>query len=182
MALTAEQLYNACQIVPNALGEAIVDPNASDNDQKAAAIAYIASDVLPGAISEVSVGLRSASGKGTIADFIACRFADSSSEEAIALTTEGEALFDAAAKSYGRAEVNKVINTDRREYDEDSDQDRKQGDAKLKKLLDWVSMVIANTNGNPLECPDGDGGSGNDPTEQFVGRMQSYNAPVKAVW
>ena len=140
------------------------------------------SDVLPGAIAEVSVALRGASGKGSIADFIACRYADATSGEVTALTTEGEALFDAVAKSYGRAEVNKIINTDRREYDEDSDQDRKQGDAKLKKLISWVEMVIKNTNGNPLECPDGDAGSGNDPTERFVGRMQSYRVPVKAAW
>lgn len=182
MALTAEQLYNACQIEPNSLGTKIIDPDDTESEQLAAAIAYVGSDVLPGAIAEVSVALRGASGKGTIADFIECRYSDADSAESTALVTEGEALFDAVVKSYGRAEVNKVVNTDRREYDEDSDQDRKQGDAKLKKMISWVSMVIDNTNGNPLECGDGDNGTGNDPTERFVGRMESYRVPVRAVW
>lgn len=182
MALTAEQLYNACQIEPSDLGTTIVNPEDSDADQLAAAIAYIESDVLPGAISEASVALMAASGKSSISDFVACRYPDLESADQTAISDVGQPLFDSLAKSYGRSEVSRVFDSDRRELNEDAKDDRTDAKDKLKKLTDWVTMVIQNTEGGILDCGEDSGGASEDPTNKFKGRMQSYRAAVKAVW
>lgn len=182
MALTAQQLYNACQIRPSDLGTTIVDPTKSEELQLTAAVSYIGSDVLPGAIAEASMALMAASGKSSISDFVACRYPDMDNTAQTAITSVGQPLFDSLAKSYGRSEVSRVFDTDRRELNEDARDDRTDAKDKLSKLTSWVEMVIKNTAGSILNCDGDDGGESSDPTRRYKGRMQSYSAPVKAVW
>lgn len=141
MALTAEQLYQASQLEPADLGEDVVSPELDNEEAKAAMLAWITANVLPGANAEVSVPFRRASGYGTVAEFIAARFPEKTENEQAALTTEGVTLWDFAVRSYGRSEINKSINSSSETYDRDSDQDRIQGNQRLEKLLEWVAVL-----------------------------------------
>lgn len=141
MALTAEQLFKAGNLGPSFFGIEIVDPMADDGDQKAQALAYIESDVLPGARAEVSVPFRLKTGHSNVREFIETRYPQMLSSSRESLIGEGEALYDAACKSYGRSELNKMVDSNAESYDKDSDQDRIQGNQRLQKLLDWAASI-----------------------------------------
>ena len=108
----ATSLYKAASLDPAQFGAEIVDPESDATQQRQQVLDYIDSDVLPGAKSEVSVPFREATGYGTIVDFAAARFASLGDSARDALIAEGEALYDAAVKSYARSELNKTVDTD----------------------------------------------------------------------
>lgn len=166
MALTASQLYNAAALEPTQLDEDIVSPSLNDAAKKAAAIDYLESDVLPGALAEVAIPLRHATGYGSITALIAGTYPDATAEVQAALVAEGEPLFDAAVKSYGRSEINKLIDSNDASYDRDSDQDRIQGNQRLEKLLQWAALMVA-----------GDGASGSASNDN-----ESIGVDVEVGW
>lgn len=142
MALTAEQLYKAAQLEPSSFGARIVDPQLSESEQEAVAVSYISTDVLPGAKAEVSVPFRQRTGANNVRAFLEARFTTLDLTTREELISEGEALFDAAVKSYGRSELNKIVASNAAEYDKDSDQDRIQGNQRLAKLLEWAGTCV----------------------------------------
>lgn len=142
MAITAENLYQASQLEPADLGEDIINVDDSDADQRAAAIAWIDANVLPIADSEVSVPLLKATGYDNVTAFINGAFPLADSIIRADWIVKGEALYGGAVTSYGRSEINKCINSTSKTYDQDSDQDRIQGNQRLQKLIAWVMALI----------------------------------------
>lgn len=142
MAITAEVLYQASQLEPADLGEDIIDPDEGEPQQKAAAIAWVAANVLPIAESEVGVPLLKVTGYDNIADFIGGRFPGVGPTVREGWIARGNSLYDGAVLSYGRSEINKCINSTSETYDRDSDQDRIQGNQRLAKLLEWAEILI----------------------------------------
>jgi hypothetical protein len=140
--LSAQQLYQAAALDPSALGPDIVNPDLDDDSQRAAVIAFLESDVLPVALSEVSVPFMRASGFPDVTAFIDAKFSDKTEEQRGVLAAPGVALYDAAAKSYGRSELDKLVDSNAQSYDRDSDQNRIQGNQRLEKLLGWVGMIL----------------------------------------
>lgn len=165
MSVTPERLLQASQLAPDMLGADAVDPDATAEEQKQAALDWLRDNVLPLADAEVAVPLLEATGYDTVADFVNGRFPDSSN---IAQATrdkwiaKGESLYDAAVLSYARSEVNKSIASSAEEYDRDSDQDRIQGNQRLEKLLTWARTLIA-TGGMPGEDEGVAAGTGHRP-------------------
>jgi hypothetical protein len=139
----ALDLYQASQIEPGHLGPEIVKPDLDPDVQRAVALDYIATKVLPGALSEVSIPFRKATRYGDVKSFIAGAFPTMSEADQLVLVAEGEALYISAATSFGRSELNKRISSNAAAYDTDSDQDRIQGNQRLAKLLEWASDIIA---------------------------------------
>ena len=170
MAITAENLYQISQIEPASLGEEIINPEDDDSTQRVNAITWIGANILPGADSEVSIPLLKATGYDSVAGFINGRFADVDGDIRSGWITKGEALYDAAVKSYGRSEINKCINSTSEIYDKDSDQDRIQGNQRLEKLIQWA-LILIETEGE---------GSGIN-TSPYVG-LTSVGVPTKVVW
>lgn len=181
MALTGQELYKSAAIDPEMFSEAIVGfEDLTPEAWETAVISYLDSDVVPGAIAEVAVAFRAATGAGSIDDFISCRFPSLGTEEASTLKAEGTALFDSAAKSFGRSEISRFIASDRTVHNEDSDLDREQGNDKLKKLISWAQMVMEQLGANPLDCDDNS--DPDDPTSRYSGRMLSRFIPAYPVW
>jgi hypothetical protein len=149
--LTAAALYKAASLDPAQFGPEIVDLESAADEQRQQVLDYIDSDILPGAKSEVSVPFREATGYGTVAEFVNVRFPSLSATAREELLTEGEALYDAAVKSYARSELNKVVDTDSEAYDKDSDQDRIQGNQRLAKLITWAQTVENSTSSTGVE-------------------------------
>lgn len=140
--VTALSLYQASQLEPAALGEDIIDIDDTDADQRSAAIDWVDSAILPGADSEVSVPFLRATGYDNVADFINLVFPSVASLTRTGWIAKGQALYDFAVTSYGRSEINKCINSNSKTYDDDSDQDRIQGNQRLQKLIDWALALI----------------------------------------
>lgn len=135
MPLTAQQLYKAGQLKPSSFGDH-VDPNADDEEQIEQAIQFIEEEVLELSESEVSVPVSTA-----------LKLPDAPLDNDSLLSIFGAvsgkrviALWNAAQTSYGRSELNKRVNSNNDEYDEDSDQDRIQGNQRLQKLLDFIQQ------------------------------------------
>jgi hypothetical protein len=133
MPLTAQAVYNAAQLTPSFFGSA-VDVDATEEDQLAQALSYIETEVLPGARAEISLPVRRALGNMTSP-------LDDAGLEALfgVVAPEVKALWDAAETSYARSELNKRVSSNSTNYDQDSDQDRIQGNQRLQKLLDWIA-------------------------------------------
>lgn len=188
MALTAKQMYLAAGIRSEQFQYFLVEDNAKDNtedpltqeDKREAVIQYIKDNVLPGAIGEVAIALRSASGSGSVEEMVECRFPDISKEEADQLISEGEALFDSAVRSLGRAEIEEVIASDRPIHNETSSVNRREAKEKIDRLIAWATMVLQQLGGDPLSCDVED--DPKDPSSRFRGRMVSMTVPLRAVW
>ncbi|RYX83966.1 hypothetical protein EON83_12575 [bacterium] len=137
MPIDAFQMYTAAQFTPDFYGSAIGDAP-TEAEQIAQAVAFIDLEVLPLANSEVEVPVRKA-----LKDMV------SPLDNAGITTLFGHMapsvikLWDAAQTSYGRSELNKRVKSDNEERDKDSDQDRIQGNDRLKKLLDFVVEWVA---------------------------------------
>lgn len=149
--ITAEQLYKQANINPTDFGEEIVPATVTNpSQQRDLAIAHIEALILPGAVSEVSVPLMMVSRGSDLPlplEDIVARYPDLEGDVDAqnAINASMQTLYDEAVTSYARSEINKQVSTNTKSYDEDSDQDRKQGDAKLQKLLDLVVSILAGT-------------------------------------
>lgn len=135
MPLTARQFYDAATISSSDFGVDVVAPELDEEGQLNAALAYIDSEVIPGARSEISIPFRNALGEYREKlddDSLRYIFGEASYQEVIR-------LWNLAEISYGRSELNKRIDSNATEYDKDSDQDRIQGNQRLQKLLDFVA-------------------------------------------
>lgn len=138
--LTARQLYDAAQLEPADFGS-VVDPDANEEEQLQQALDYLESDavaessILNSSFSEVSLPVREVLGNYTSSfSNVEIRkiFGDHLGLEVIS-------LWDAAQTSFGRSELNKRVDSSSKSNDEDSDQDRIQGNQRLKKLLDFLT-------------------------------------------
>lgn len=143
MAVSAERLYQASQLHPSMLGEDIIDRDADEEAQREAAIAWIESTILDGADAEVSIPLDTISGYDTLEELVAAALPTATSEARARRVLKGEKLYDLAVLSYARSEINKSIASNAPSYDKDADQDRIQGNDRLKKLLAWAEMLGA---------------------------------------
>jgi len=145
--ITAASVYVRSNMSPSDLGEDIVPANLPTYaDKKAAAINHIATEILPGAESEVLTPLLTASG-GTglpLSDAaIARRYPEvTDPSKRTAINTTLSTLYDNAVLSYARAELYKQISTTAKGYDEDAVDFRKTGDDQLKKLLAMVDDIL----------------------------------------
>lgn len=166
--ITPEILYQAAQIEPASLGEDIINPEDDESTQRTNAIAWIGTNVLPGADAEVSVPFLKVTGYDNVKDFVNGAFPKVAQDVRNGWISKGEALYDAAVKSYGRSEINKCINSMSETYDRDSDQDRIQGNQRLEKLLEW-STVLLQTQGQ---------GSG----ESDLSLLRSTNGHITVRW
>lgn len=142
MSVSAERLCQQSNLEPTDLDESIINPDDDASIQLAAMIAWVDANVLPIADGEVSVPLLETTGYDTVDDFIDQRFASISSTVRSGWKTKGNALYDGAVLSYGRSEINKSINSTSSTYDQDSDQDRIQGNQRLQKLINWATTLI----------------------------------------
>lgn len=135
--ITAQRLIAAAQIKPVDLGIYLADsPSFADATREEidaaeqfALVQKVETEILPGAISEVRVPVFEAASLGF-------------EEGTTALIGAGDdfnLLFDLAVLSYGRSEINKQIDSNSKTYDADSDQDRIQGNDRLKKLIASVN-------------------------------------------
>lgn len=172
MAITAERLYQASQIEPSDLGEAIVSPDDDDATQLAEALSWLSDNVLPIADAEVSVPFLKVCGYDTVAGFVNGRFAAVLEATRTGWIAKGSALYDGAVLSYGRSEINKSINSNDQSYDRDSDQDRIQGNQRLEKLLEWASVLIESEGA----------GSGADGDVPGLGSLFSQSVRVVKKW
>jgi hypothetical protein len=145
MAVTAQQLYQAAQLEPSDLGEEIVPPRDTEEEQKAKALAYVEANILPGAESEVAVPYNKAS-KGNpfpLPDALISAKWPNLDADGIARVSDNIArLYDDAVISYGISKINRQIDTASESSDKDAAQDRKDADAKLAKLIDTVTDIL----------------------------------------
>jgi len=132
MPLSAREVYDAAQLTPAFFGTAI-DFSGMPQEQEAQALAYIKTEVLPGAEAEVSVPVRE----------VLVNFSVALDDDGITLifgtvAVEVLKLWNFAVLSFARSELNKRVASSLAEYDKDSDQDRIQGNQRLQKLIAFV--------------------------------------------
>lgn len=174
MPLSALQLYKAAQLEPADFGGEVVDPDATDAEQLAQALAYLesegeagASSILTSSFAEVSLPVRKLLGNYTSPltnEGLSTLFGEILGPEVIS-------LWDAAQTSFGRSELNKRVDSNSSSFDKDSDQDRIQGNQRLKSLLDFLTgWLAAQQNGGIAE------------SEDVADRLYSQSVPVVSTW
>lgn len=174
MAITALRLIQASQIDRSSLGD-IVPSTLSDDAAQAALIDWVEENPLAIAVAEVAVPFQKVTGYVSVPSFVNGRFPHVPDDERTLAIQSFQALWDGAVLSYGRSELNKVIDSNSETYDKDSDQDRIQGNQRLQKLLDGASSMIANQ-GQPVPLPS-DSGSGSQTWDAV-----SCSVRIRNVW
>lgn len=153
--INAESIYVIANVSPTDFGVEVVPSIVVDPViQRNLAVSYIDTNVLPSAISEVSVPFLKVSGGQQLPvpdDIILRRYpAMTDMDDRDAVNDMLQTLWDTAAKSFARAEINKLVATNAKAYDEDSDQDRRIANQQLKKLLEAVHDILTGEPNQPL--------------------------------
>ncbi len=133
--VSALDLFQAATLDPAVFGVDVVSPDLDEAGQLAAALEYVERKVLPGTAAAVALPVRKALGNFSVTftpTAIYKLFGTMAGDEVMAQWRDTEI-------SFGRSELNKRLDTNAKEYDADSDQDRIQGNQRLKTLIDYVT-------------------------------------------
>lgn len=172
MPINALELWNASTLEPadlgsivNEEGELIIGLDATDAEQSAAAVAWVATKILPIATAEVGVPVRNALG-----DYLMILDDVGLTAKFGAFAQEIIPLWNGAQICYGCSELNKRVDSNNVAYDKDSDQDRIQGNQRLQKLLDALRSWKLTQTSSP------------DDEDVWNNRHASASVPIIATW
>jgi hypothetical protein len=158
MAITAEKLIANRALTPEMFSTQIIDPERTEDEQKADLIAHVESEIIAKAKSQLTIPVRTAlGGRGLplTSAFVESKLPDSSEEDVAAIIQEVNDLADAAIESYASSEINKQVASNADEYDSDSDQDRIQGNNKRDSLIAFLKALVSGSLTPANESDDG---------------------------